>query len=76
MKRLWNTYWARSAIYCFLWWLGADDDEAENEEEVIKWIILTFTRQGGNGLTFTYSDPDGEGTTAYSGQNYIRRYWI
>lgn len=43
----------------------SDDDtpEAENEEEVINEVTLTFTPAGGGtALTFTYLDPDGEGT--------------
>lgn len=44
-----------------------DDDapEAENEEEVINEVTLTFTpAAGGTPLSFTYNDPDGEGTAA------------
>lgn len=44
-----------------------DDDapEAENEEEVINEVTFIFTPEGGgNTLTFSYTDPDGEGTTA------------
>ncbi|MBL6446210.1 hypothetical protein JMN32_07815 [Fulvivirga sp. 29W222] len=43
----------------------SDDDapEAENEEEVINEVTLTFTPvAGGTPLAFTYNDPDGDGT--------------
>lgn len=64
-----------SAKYFFLlllfampWITGCNDDDvpaAENEEEVINEITLTFTpAAGGASSTFSYLDPDGEGTAA------------
>lgn len=44
--------------------IGCDDDapEIENEEEVIAGVTLTFTPvSGGTPLSFTYTDPDGNG---------------
>ncbi|UII28001.1 hypothetical protein LVD15_06140 [Fulvivirga maritima] len=52
-------------LFTVLFTSCSDDDvpEAENEEEVINKITLTFTpAQGGDVVTATYLDPDGEGT--------------
>lgn len=54
------TFFTLSIVAC------SDDDapEAENEEEVINNITLTFTTpaNGGAARAFTYNDPDGQGT--------------
>ncbi len=47
---------------------GCNDDDvppAENEEEVIDKIVLTFTPAGGTALEFTALDPDGEGSANF-----------
>ena len=44
-----------------------DDDvpAAENEEEVIDKVVLTFTPAGGTALEFVAIDPDGEGSADF-----------
>ncbi|MBL3654781.1 hypothetical protein [Fulvivirga sediminis] len=52
-------------LFTVLFTSCSDDDvpEAENEEEVINQITLTFTpSEGTEVVTATYYDPDGEGT--------------
>lgn len=63
MKQLFNFL----AVFSLLVAAGCSDDDApaaENEEEVINEVILTFTPEGGSSVSFTYNDPDGEGTDA------------
>ncbi len=48
---------------------SCDDDDVpapENEEEVIDQVVLTFTPTGGAPITFTATDPDGEGSADFA----------
>lgn len=63
MKRI-NSLMTLSILLSMLFLVSCDDEApaAENEEEIITDVILTFVPQGGgNTVTATAVDPDGEG---------------
>lgn len=65
MKRIHPFFWSFLFLALNISLFSCDDDDvppAENEEEIIASVTLLFTPDnGGEALSFTYSDPDGDG---------------
>lgn len=66
MKSIYSFFWSVLFLFLSVSVISCKDDDVppiENEEEVITMVTLTFTPVSGNAISFTYSDPDGEGST-------------